>query len=325
MRAMLLDTLGCHGICAIVLTYEGGEPLLLKYKVSSPRHILTLPKVDHGSYQYVVDWGDGTMSEHNAYSHVYKTMEVFTVTVTGMFHGFQMEKRDINDCSHLCACAFCGCGRTECETCGNCSCFFDSKMMLLSVDSWGDNCSLSPAKDGYYFSCCSALQHIAVPDLTGVTSLCGMFECASKFDGDVSGWDVSNITNMSHMFHSTRAFSGKGMHTWVTLGVRTMEMMFYNAKKFNGDISCWNVGEVMDMSYMFEGATVFDKDIKHWDISKVETMIGIFFSADAFYRTHADDGHWGMDVSKPYGWDSFGDPLFLGSTLMKKKTFFFLI
>ena len=54
---------------------------------------------------------------------------------------------------------------------------------------------------------------------------------ADKFNGDLSGWDVSRVTNM-----------------------RTM---FYSASSFNGDISKWDVSRVTDMSWTFASAAAF--------------------------------------------------------------------
>ena len=51
--------------------------------------------------------------------------------------------------------------------------------------------------------------------------------------GDISGWDVSNVTDMSYMFA--------------------------RARYFNGDLSGWNVSNVRDMQSMFDGASSFDR------------------------------------------------------------------
>lgn len=48
-----------------------------------------------------------------------------------------------------------------------------------------------------------------------------------------------------------------------------MGSMFYNAVKFNQDISKWNTGAVTNMGSMFTGAKAFNQDISKWDISKV--------------------------------------------------------
>ena len=50
------------------------------------------------------------------------------------------------------------------------------------------------------------------------------FQGASSFNGDISSWDVSNVTNDE------------------------------DASSFNGDISSWDVSNVTDMNRMFDHA-----------------------------------------------------------------------
>ena len=55
-----------------------------------------------------------------------------------------------------------------------------------------------------------------------------MFDQSNTFNGDISTWDVSSVTDMSYMFNY--------------------------ATSFNQDISGWDVSSVTDMAYMFNGA-----------------------------------------------------------------------
>ena len=61
----------------------------------------------------------------------------------------------------------------------------------------------------------------------------------SKFNGDLSNWDVSNVEDMRFMF-SNSSFTCE-----------------------NGDISKWDVSNVRDMSYMFNG-TPLEKNPPKW-------------------------------------------------------------
>ena len=72
----------------------------------------------------------------------------------------------------------------------------------------------------------------------------------TQFNGDISKWDVSNVTNM--------------------------ESMFYNSK-FNGDISKWNVHRVINIASMFKNCP-FRGNISRWDLTNVEYAQEVFTS-----------------------------------------------
>ena len=121
----------------------------------------------------------------------------------------------------------------------------------------------------------------------------------SRFDGDISQWDVSNVKKMWAMFKGSE-FNGD-ISQWDVSNVENMTFMFYNSK-FNGDISKWNVSKVVDMDKMFLGSE-FNGDISKWDVSSVETMAQMF-----------QDSKFNRDISK---WDiskaRYTDEMFLGS------------
>ena len=82
---------------------------------------------------------------------------------------------------------------------------------------------------------------------------------AQSFNGDISNWDASRVTNM------------KGM--------------FYEATSFNADLSKWDVSRVPNMFYMFYSATSFTGDLSKWDVSRVTIMFGMFHGASSFAQT----------------------------------------
>ena len=55
-----------------------------------------------------------------------------------------------------------------------------------------------------------------------------MFRSAYEFNGDLSAWNTSKVTNMNDMF--------------------------YVALKFNGDLSAWDTSKVTNMNKMFRSA-----------------------------------------------------------------------
>ena len=114
---------------------------------------------------------------------------------------------------------------------------------------------------------------------------------ASQFNQDISGWNVSNVTNMNIMFQSTSVFN-QDISGWDVSKVIYMRTMFGNTGAFNQDISSWNVSSVTDMSDMFSSAQAFNNgsltnDGLHpisWGnkTSSVTNMGGMFSSANAF-------------------------------------------
>ena len=67
----------------------------------------------------------------------------------------------------------------------------------------------------------------------------------SKFDGDISKWDTSNVRYMRGMFYSS---------------------------VFSGDISNWNTNRVEDMDYMFEISPLEGKEPEWYEINSWSSL-----------------------------------------------------
>src|SRR5699024_2116314 len=91
-------------------------------------------------------------------------------------------------------------------------------------------------------------------------------------------WDVSNVTDMSDMFHF--------------------------AESFNEDITDWDVSSVEDMSNMFAIANAFNQPIGNWDVSSVTDMSGMFIEDDFLARPASQNK--GFNVTEESDWDEWG-------------------
>ena len=61
-----------------------------------------------------------------------------------------------------------------------------------------------------------------------------MFSRANSFNGDVSSWNVTSVTNMNWMFYGPNSFNGD-VSSWD------------GPNSFNGDVSSWDVSSVLEM------------------------------------------------------------------------------
>ena len=111
-------------------------------------------------------------------------------------------------------------------------------------------------------------------DTSKITDMSSLFE-GTNFNGDISKWDVSNVTNMHGMFYWCDKFN-QDISSWDVSNVKNMSFMFSHCDKFNQDISSWDVSNVTSMREMFYSCKSFNQDISNWDVSSVADNYSIF-------------------------------------------------
>ena len=236
---------------------------------------ITIPTTGNG-YNYAVDWGDSmsNTAQNGDATHTYATPGAYTVRISGSFPRFWGFGNNSADRTH----------RTK----------------IIAINQWG-NQRWTSMQSAFTGSVNLVGMATDVPDLSGVTRLDSMFNGASVFNQDISGWDVSNVTTMRSMFENASAFN-QDIGGWDVSSVTFMSSMFNGASAFNQDISSWNVSNVTNMSSMFSRASAFNQDIGSWNVSNVTNMTGMFRNATAFNQAI---GNW--DVSKVAGMLSMFD------------------
>jgi hypothetical protein len=236
---------------------------------SSDNDQVILPFTETGSYDCVVDWGDGSEVEwilahdDTGVAHTYATADTYTIHVYGDVVGFRFANTG-------------------------------DRLKLSEIQAWGN---LNLGNDGAYFHGASNLTitvaETDILDLTGTTDLSSAFEMCTVLDSvpGINAWDVSGVLDMSRLFADAREFD-TGIGGWQVDLVQDMYRVFYYAESFDQDIGGWNVESVVDMEQMFMYAHDFDQDIGDWDVSQVTTMRFMFFGATSFDQ---DIGGW--DIS----------------------------
>jgi surface protein len=117
-------------------------------------------------------------------------------------------------------------------------------------------------------------------------SFAGLFQKCYNFNGDISVWNTSSVTDMSAMFFGARKFN-QNIGGWNTSSVTNMISMFRDAFRFNQSINNWNVSNVTNMGSMFSGIfggsiMIFNQPLNAWNTSSVTSMTGMFDVARNF-------------------------------------------
>jgi hypothetical protein len=248
-----------------------------------------LPLVEGGTYDFVVDWGDGTSGHVTSADdpdarHSYPTPNdpnviwdeslskvSYGVRVSGTLRGWSTKQSKVPiEPPYL------------------------SAILTLEVLNWG--ALVFGSTEGQFAGIRLVDSAPDAPDLSETTSLRD-FLGSPKSDrswygslsGSVGNWDLSTISDLSGAFRSARIIGETGLSNWDVSNVLHMDGLFQRAD-CESDISTWNVGQVVTMNSTFQGAKLAD-DLADWDVSNVTSMSYMF----AYSKTDADISAW--DVS----------------------------
>jgi surface protein len=224
-------------------------PFVTIWKTTSDDKDITIPIDSKYSYNYTVDWGDGTITKNinNSITHTYSSEGNHIVKISGYFPAIKT-----------------------------------SSKKLQKITQWGD---IAWSSFKYAFTNCSNLDVNATdtPSLSDVRSTRAMFSNTPNLKGNeyFNDWDVSSVTNMYLMFNSARVFN-QPLNNWDVSSVTNMKRMFDSAKIFNQPLDNWDVGSVTNMYLMFSATDAFNQPLNNWDVSSVTDMTQMFSYSKAF-------------------------------------------
>lgn len=112
-----------------------------------------------------------------------------------------------------------------------------------------------------------------------VESMANMFSnCAKLVSVNISGWDVSSVTDMHSMFYNCKNLVSLDLSGWDASAVENMNSMFYNCVGLTElNLSGWKVSSVTDLDTMFyQCSSLVSLDLSGWDVSKVTTTYRMF-------------------------------------------------
>lgn len=291
-----------------------GEPFITTWKTDNPGvsqdNQISIPTFPGETYNYTVEWGDGTTSQNVSgdITHTYPSPGMYTVAISGNFPRIYFnnvvfglpETRDENKIISIdqwgniewnsMVAAFAGCSNLDMlawdvpnlsnvdSTLGMFR-FCSSLVGNESIGTWDVQTIRQFAS--MFDGATLFNQDIGAWDVSNAENLSSMFTAASSFNQDISGWNISNVEQMTFMFSSASSFN-QPIGVWDVSNITSMQAVFAGASSFNQDISGWDVSNVTMMGGMFSGAAAFNQDISNWDVSKVTTMNAMFPDAISF-------------------------------------------
>ncbi|MGH4037589.1 MAG: BspA family leucine-rich repeat surface protein [Sphaerochaeta sp.] len=122
---------------------------------------------------------------------------------------------------------------------------------------------------------------ISAWDVSDVSNMSCMFKGAQSFNQPLNDWDVSNVISMDRMFGVAILFN-QPLNDWDVCNVESMNSMFAENYSFNQPLNDWDVSNVLNMDMMFCLANTFNQDISSWKLNSLEVATHMFSSNESF-------------------------------------------
>jgi hypothetical protein len=234
-----------------------GVGFISEWIAASP---ISLPLVPNGTYNMIVDWGDGSTDTITAWddaakTHNYSTSGTKYVTITGTIKGFAFNNTGYTS------------SLTDIRSFGPLE--LNTSASFYGADELGP--SARPASLQY------KLTATDIPRVS-TTSMKDFFRGANNLSGSIDRWNTKTVLSMERAFQDATLFNTP--LPWDTSNVTTLKHTFKNARDFNQTLS-WDTGLVTDMSGTFAEAVSYNKALS-WDTGNVANFGHMFHSASNF-------------------------------------------
>jgi len=287
-----------------------------------------------GTYDFTIDWGDGSSDVITSYNqpettHAYSTLGPYTVSVSGRIDNTQFPEVNGTAIPDWYISNINSWGNFKIDTSGTfVRSYFSQGVSFppysplneflrltfarsqaatntsIDLNSW--DTSSATSLEGIFSEANIGNLLINNWDTSAVTNMENAFTSfTSPNPLNISNWDVSNVTNFARMFNFTQNLTIGDITGWDTSSATTMEDMFYTST-FNQNISTWNVSNVQSFRGMFGQNFFFNQPIGSWDMSSATTIQSMFNLGSVFNQPI---GNWNTSNVQKFIW-IFGGDLF---------------
>jgi len=293
---------------------------------------ITLPLEAGGTYDFGINWGDGSSSKITAYdqaevTHTYPIAGTYKVKIDGVINGWKFanagDKAKITDISqwgdlllgnsdgYFYGCSSLNVTATDVLDVSNVTTFQDvfrscSNLTTLDVSNW-DTSSVATFKDA--FASCVNLTTLDVSNwnTSSVTNFfAAFFNCTNLTTLDVSNWDTSSVTTFDATFMWCYALTALDVSAWDTSSVTIFNRAFQNCTDLTGlDISGFAIPELTTASDMLIGTTIanYSDVLINWAAQIPNIQNNVTFNAGANTYNAAGADAKALLEAAPYLWD----------------------
>jgi len=175
-----------------------------------------LPLISGGTYNFTVDWGDGSSDTITAYNqaevtHTYATADTYDVNITGTIEGWQFNNAGDKD-------------------------------KITNIAAWGP---LVITTDSAFYGCINLDTTVTDAPTLSTTDLRNTFRgCSSLTTLDVSNWNVSSVTNLRAIFYGCSSLTTLDVSSWNVSSAIDFGYTFHNCFSLTTlDVDLWDINQ----------------------------------------------------------------------------------
>ena len=228
----------------------------------------TLPLTGTGSYNFTVDWGDGSSDTITAntdpeITHTYVAGGSYDIVINGLCTEFRFD--GLGD-------------RTQVTAINS----FDAPALSMTTmtDMWQG---------------CTNLTSVTLNNTTGVTSMRYAFAGTAIATSNGANWVTSSVTDITHMFSSGTHTQPVDTSGWDTSGLTSIVTPWFGCFSMTGapDVSGWDTSNCTSINGVWLGCQGMTgtPDVSGWDVSNC-TLIGAVFSQCYVMTATPDVSSW---------------------------------